>query len=236
MPIMLKLNRPILAVSLAAAALLLTACARQPQTKAGQPSEPVCIDLSKYCTAQLTNSLNSPASVKENNLAALPKGRQVLGGVPFDIEGMVQLSGKKIQEWGRKEFPEAVKNIAIGEKCSRLELLHGAGGVYDGYGVAIAELVLHYADTSVSEIEIKNGVHVRDWWGDPRQTISATNSTLAWTGTNPALKQYGGANPGSLRIYRTTFENPRPDVSLTSVDYVSTMQNASPFLIGLTVE
>ena len=238
------LKRSILPACLAAAAFLLTACSRQTQTQpqtqiqtqTDKISQPVCVDLTKDYTARLTDSLNSPASVKENNLTALLRGRQVLGGVPFEIEGVVQLSGKKIQEWCRQEFPESVKDIAIGRTCSRLDLLHGAGGVYDGYGVTIAELVLHYADTSVSQIEIKNGMHVRDWWGDPRQTISATNSVLAWTGTNPAVKQYGGANPGSLRIYRTTFENPRPNLPLTSIDYVSAMRNASPFLIALTVE
>ena len=103
-------------------------------------------------------------------------------------------------------------------------------------GVTIAQLVLHYADNSVREIDIKIGQHVRDWWGDPSQRVMAPNSELAWSGTNPATKKYGGANPGSLRIYKTTFENPQPELTVTSLDYVSTMENSGPFLIGLTLE
>jgi len=174
--------------------------------------------------------------VKENNLAALPKGRQVFSEVPFQVDGILELSGKKNLEWGRTEYPETIKDIKLGKAAHQLHLLHGAGGVYDGDGTTIAKLVLHYADSSVREIEIKTGEHVRDWWGNPKQGVTGTNSELAWAGTNPAVKKYGGANPGSLRIYKTTFENPQPNLSVTSIDYVSTMHNSASFLIGLTVE
>jgi hypothetical protein len=59
---------------------------------------------------------------------------------------------------------------------------------------------------------------------------------LTWTGTNPALAKYSGPKPRALRIYKTTFENPQPEVVIATIDYVSTMQNSSPFLIGLTIE
>jgi RNA polymerase sigma factor (sigma-70 family) len=229
------------AAGVGAAVLLVGSIFHEHQQIVGQPAEntasqATCIDLSQHYTAQLTDSLNSPSTVTENNLASLPEGRQVLSGLPFEIGGILQLSGKKIQEWGRNEFPEVITNIPVGRVCSQLHLLHGAGGVYDRDGVTIAKLVLHYADNSVREIEIKNGVHVRDWWGDPKQAVTGTNSQLAWTGTNPAVKQYGGQTPGLLRIYQTRFRNPQPGISLTSIDYKSTMENASPFLIGLTVE
>lgn len=202
----------------------------------GAAADAFCLDLGKHATAQLTDSLNSPTSVKDNNLAAFPKGRQVFLKTPFQVSGVLQLSGKKLEEWGRNEFPERIDNIQVGRVCSELHLLHGAGGVYDRDDVMIAKLILHYSDNSTKEIEIKNGVHVRDWWGEPKQPITDTNSVLVWTGTNPAVKKYGGENPGSLRIYKTTFKNPQPGLSLTSIGYTSTMQNSSPFLLGLTVE
>ena len=213
--------------------LLSTPIGRAADSAAHQPK---CIDLSQYYTAKLTDSLNSPASVRENNLASLPKGRQVFSGVPFEVSGILQLSGLKLEEWGRTEYPQAINKIKIGQRCQRLHLLHGAGGVFDPHGLTIAKLVLHYADNSSRELEIKNGVHVRDWWGDPKQTVTGTNSTLAWTGTNPALKKYGGPRPGNLRIYETTFENPQPQIEIRMIDYVSAMENSSPFMIGLTIE
>ena len=220
----------------AAVLLAVTLPAFNGQSAENTTSKATCIDLSKYFTAQLTNSLNSPSSVTENNLATLPKGRQVFSGVPFEVGGLLQLSGKKLQEWGRNEYPESITGIKLGKRCQRLHLLHGAGGVFDPENVTIAKLVLHYSDKSTQEIDIKTGVHIRDWWGDPKQEVTGKNSELAWTGTNPALKQYGGNHPGSLRIYKTTFENPQPGTTITAIDYVSTMQYSSPFLIGLTIQ
>ena len=220
----------------AAVLLAVTLPAINGQSAENATSKATRIDLSKYFTAQLTNSLNSPSSVTENNLASLPKGRQVFSGVPFEVGGLLQLSGKKLQEWGRNEYPESITGIKLAKRCQRLHLLHGAGGVFDPEGVTIAQLVLHYTDKSTREIDIKTGVHIRDWWGDPKQELSGKNSELAWTGTNPALKQYGGNQPGSLRIYKTTFENPQLGDTIEAIDYVSTMQNSSTFLIGLTIE
>jgi hypothetical protein len=210
------------------------ACPGQPAQTNG--SEMFCIDLSKFFNTQLTNTLECPLSVKENNLGAMPTGRQIFSGVPFVVEGVVQLSGRKLQEWGRNEFPEAINGIPVGRKFSRLYALHGAGGVFDPERVTIGKLAFHYADGSVWEIEIKTAVHVRDFWGDPKQELMGTTSELAWTGTNPALKEYEGDKPSALRIYKTRFQNPKPGLSVSSIDYRSAMRNSSPFLLALTVE
>ena len=135
------------------------------QPAASPVNSATCIDLSKRFTAYLTNSLNSPSFVLENNLASLPSGRQVFLGTAFEVGGLLQLSGKKLLEWDRKEFPEAINAVKVEKRCRRILLLHGAGGVFDRDGVTIAKLVLHYADKSQREFEIQNGVHVRDWWG-----------------------------------------------------------------------
>ncbi len=200
------------------------------------PPKPACIDLGKYYNATLTTSLNSPSYVRENNLAALLHGRQAFSGVPFEVGGVLQLSGKNLQEWGRTEFPEEADGVRVGRKFSELHLLHGAGGVSDPDGTTIATLVLHYADGSSRPLELKSGVNVRDWWGNPSQPVTGANSKLAWTGTNPALKQYSHGNTGALRIYTTTFKNPQPRIRATTIDFKSAMKNSSPFLIALTVQ
>lgn len=195
--------------------------------------QPVCVDLKRFCTATLFDSLNSPTSVKSNNLVEFPKGHQTFGEVPFVVEGVVQLTGKKLEQWGRREFPEAVTNIAVRARGRFLHLLHGAGGVFDPTGETIARLVLHYADQTTSEIQIQAGLHVSDWWGNPRQKPKAPNSELIWTGKNDAIGEYSPKD--SLRVYLTAFENPKPEITIERVDYLSTMKNASPFLLGLTL-
>jgi len=39
-----------------------------------------------------------------------------------------------------------------------------------------------------------------------------------------------------LRLYLTPYENPRPDLEVTSIDFVSKLTHAAPFLVALTVE
>ena len=53
------------------------------------------IDLRPYINAQLSESTDSgPNGPKGNNLLELPTGTHVYGGVPFDVEGRIQLYGE----------------------------------------------------------------------------------------------------------------------------------------------
>jgi hypothetical protein len=59
-----------------------------------------------------------------------------------------------------------------------------------------------------------------------------TRGKVAWTGVNEAsLKQNK-----NLRLYLTTWENPKPDKKVVSIDYVSKKTNAGPFCIAMTLE
>lgn len=51
-------------------------------------------------------------------------------------------------------------------------------------------------------------------------------------GYNPHSK----ANGWSATLYRFRLKNPRPDVVITSLDFVSTGTQAAPFLLAITVE
>src|SRR4051812_45109181 len=46
----------------------------------------VTIDLKSYINTALTDSPASPKGIAKNNLAELPKGVHVFGGVPFDVQ------------------------------------------------------------------------------------------------------------------------------------------------------
>ncbi len=60
----------------------------------------------------------------------------------------------------------------------------------------------------------------------------AEEAVVIWTGNNRrALADYG-----FLRLFKSTRENTRPEVEITSIDFISTMTEASPFLVALTVK
>jgi hypothetical protein len=37
-----------------------------------------------------------------------------------------------------------------------------------------------------------------------------------------------------VRLFKTTWVNPMPEKEITSMDYISTMSNAAPFLVAVT--
>jgi len=189
-----------------------------------------------------------PGKAKGNNLASLPTGAHVYAGVPFDGEGRLQLYGRsqfdKQPSWAtlykQQQWATQIKNIVVGGRCDRLQVLHGACDVLVS-GQRLAGLVLHYTDGSSAEIPIVGGEDVLGWWGPIYDTDSswdrnptAAGTELAWAGSNPSIQKH--APDLSLRLYRSAFDNPHPDLEIASIDYVSGLKHASPFLLGLTLE
>jgi hypothetical protein len=200
----------------------------------------VTMDLKPCINAALTDSPASPIGETENNFVELPSGVHDFGGVPFDVEGLIQLDGINIRQF-KTNFPAAV-NIPINRKCSKIYLFHGANWVYpQNFGTVVAKLILHYADGGTREIGIVAGEHVFDCWAplfttgvDPRYFKMAPGTERAWTGSNPFIKKFYPDE--SVILYKSTFDNPQPDKVISSLDYASTLTGTAPFLVGLTVE
>lgn len=172
----------------------------------------------------------------DNDLASLPTGIQTLGGIRFDIRGVIQLRPREtgyawVDRFWKAAFPERVNGIRVQQKFRLLHLLHGTVA-YELDGVAIGSLVWHYADGFTRESEIIYGRDLRDWWTSGDAKSETDVATVAWTGTNAHAEEQGSM----VRLYRRTYENPRPEMEVTSIDYVSKLTRAAPFLIALTVE
>ena len=50
------------------------------------------------------------------------------------------------------------------------------------------------------------------------------------------LRLCGLVSPGEEQLYLVTWENPRPDVEITSLDFVPAQQAAAPFLVAVALE
>jgi hypothetical protein len=197
-------------------------------------ADPKLIDLTAYYNGSLTKGWipsSQYGTMAERNLGELPLGLQELGGVRFDVRGLIQLAGDSLNVVLRGGFPAEVKGVKIGRPCRRLHFLQGTGWrVPDG--MTIGRYVIHYADGQQQEVPLVYGVNVRDWWFDPKADEPTKDAVVAWTGSNPAARNRGQA----LRLYKFTWQNPRPDSAIESLDFVSENSNSSPFLIALTVE
>ena len=206
-----------------------------------ETSGAVPIDLTPYVNAKLTDAPLCWPGNNANNLAELPTGVHIYGGVPFNVQGAIYLTGGWLKKHYHKKYPLKVDGIQVDRRCTKIHLLHGAGYVlYTDYGKTIAQLVFHYADGSERQTNIVAGKNVCDMWvplftsGIPKFLDMSPGNEPAWTGSNDYIKKWQPEL--SLVLYKSTFSNPQPDMVLSSVDYISSNTMAVPLIVGLTVE
>ncbi|HVV70658.1 MAG TPA: DUF3471 domain-containing protein [Verrucomicrobiae bacterium] len=194
---------------------------------------PQQIDLSGKYTAPLTEQWHPDVTglpAGENHLGKLPRGLQKLGGTEFDVRGLIQLTGTQA-EFAGASFPESQSGIKIGAKCKRLSFLQGTGWQAED-GTIIGKYVLHYAGGTEATLNIAYGPDVRDWWANPSEPKTVGTASVAWTGSNAATD----AVSASLRLYKRTYENPKPELTIETLDFISTREASAPFLVALTLE
>ena len=192
-----------------------------------RPTRFVQFDLQPWGNLRLNQDFHLPG----NNLKLLPIGKQKLDDVKFLIgEKLIHLAGKRTPA-----YPETAEGIAVNYRVKRIHFLQSGGwGVAMSDGIAIGEYRMHYDDgTSVSN-SIVYGEDIRDWWMfDDR---AATRATVVWTGLNHASRSFQG-DRFKLRLYKMTWENPRPEQKITHFDFVSYNNSVcSPFLIAASAE
>src|SRR5262249_51048560 len=140
-------------LTLAACFLLAGASAAAPAPKWKEPG-PTFLDLTTHTNHKLKDDFNS-GRYANNNLAALPTGKQTFAGVKFHVgEGLMQLGSANF-----KGKPEKVEGIKVGRMLQRLHFLH-ATGFSAPTGTVIARYVIHYADKTRSEVEVAYGKDV----------------------------------------------------------------------------
>jgi hypothetical protein len=171
----------------------------------------------------------------DNDLAELPVGTVQLAEVWFDIRGVVQLrrveprGGAWQLNWER--YPEAVNGIRLNRSVRRIHVLHGAtGAIADGE--PIGGVKLHYADGTQTEFDVAYGRHLRSWWTQPTPEGGVSEGRLAWSGSNPVARDQGAR----LRLYVAAFDNPQPELRVTTLDLRSRMTASGWFVIAITVE
>jgi hypothetical protein len=202
---------------------------RAPEDSERSQQEP--LDLSAFINAELDRGW-IPGLPQESNLAAMPRGRQELGGVVFNVVGPVQLMGTcwRANKWS---FPKAAPGIHVDRLCRKFFLLHATRGEFPRTaGTTVARLVVHYDDGMDESLQIRAGEHVLNWVSSPPRAPTDTNTVLGWMGDNRVSAQRND----KVRIWRTAFENPHPDKKVAALDYVSAMSSCGPLLLGVTVE
>jgi serine/threonine protein kinase/WD40 repeat protein len=205
------------------------------------PATPAsAIDLTEYYNARLDLPWGVvPARmntiIPENNMATLPRGVVTLGGVTFDVRGLIQLAPTNQPEQGlRHLYPAEVDGIRINRRCSKFNFLHAAREVNCPTNTQVASYVLQYTDGTSAELPVIADRDINDWWVWPSFDRTPTLAREAWTGTNLQMSRQ---HPnGRIRVFLSIRENPKPDREIAAIDFVCAGAQCAPFLIAITVE
>ncbi|MCI0746451.1 MAG: hypothetical protein L0Y58_13695 [Verrucomicrobia subdivision 3 bacterium] len=178
------------------------------------------LDLSNYFHIPLYDVPAHPMLTNASNLAILPKGVHKFGGTPFRVHGVVHLTRNS----RNLPFPTEVRDIIVRQRCLKLHLLHGA--VFSEVSAGeVSRLVVHYSD----------GLE------EPLSLHSAGNDVTAGTGRNDTLLWQAPISAKDLKdrtvtLYRTSWNNPNPGKEIVSIDFISAMTEAAPFLLAVSLE
>ncbi len=111
-----------------------------------------------------------------------------------------------------------------------MRFLLGASFGSDPKGTPIAKFVMHHADKTVSERPLVLGHDAVDWWVAPPPPGEG-KPVVAWSGSNPASR----AQNATIHLYVVTWNNPRPEQEIESLDFISAKRITAPFLVAVTV-
>jgi tetratricopeptide (TPR) repeat protein len=178
------------------------------------------VDLTLFYTAGLGTDPSS-SSFSYNTLSESPRGVLSLSGVEYDFRGLVQLSSSRVGQ----TFPERIEDIPVNLRCRRIHFIHAADAQAPD-GTRIGTYSLRYADGKSAEISIIYGQDLCAWDLDkPRET---SPPVVAWRGRNRVRT--------CVQLFRTTWENPRANMEIKSLDLVSAMTHCAPFVVAITAE
>jgi hypothetical protein len=156
------------------------------------------------------------------------------------LNGLVQLQGRVMtsqanvyREPGLLGFVWERTGLHVGRSFREATWLQGTVWTAPD-GEDVGWLVWHYADGAVAKVPLTYGKTTARFWGDAAQI--ARESTYP----EPAWKLHESAESAGrerwVRLYRQSWTNPRPDVPVAFVDFVSNRESpGAPFLVALNL-
>jgi hypothetical protein len=121
-------------------------------------------------------------------------------------------------------------------RCEKLHFLHNScgSGKFPPQGGKIGEYVIHYANGEKLSVPIRYGENIANWWGTADKMPRPAEAVVVWEGENQASSNM--KPPRRVLITKYTWQNPKPDVVIATLDIVGDDRQVAPFLIAITAE
>lgn len=200
--------------------------ARDPATPAS------CVDLTEAYNGHLDSGWIPVDRYEayDDTLSGISPGIQSLGGVTWDVRGVVSTGRVGHEPFKRWRFGREITGIPVNRTGRRLHFLHAAH-FGDHVGERAGSYRLHYADGSTAELPLLSGRDIGDWW-DGLPFSRCDSGSVVWEQSTVWSEREGH----KVRLYHRTWDNPHPDREIVSIDLVAEGYAVVPFLVALTVE
>ena len=210
-------------------ATLLGLCSFATTRSEEPPDKWVFIDLQPKANQVLAETLSD--IYDDSHLADLPQGEQKFAAATYKIGPGCICLGSTL-----KTTKPAKVEIPVQRKFTKLYILHATGNggsddeSYIKDGTHIGQYLVRYSDGSGEGVPIVYGEDVRDYWNWDKSK-ETSRGKLVWSGTSPAAKMHDL----DVRLYESTWTNPKPDVEVLSITYSSHMDTpGAPFCVAIT--
>jgi WD40 repeat protein len=184
------------------------------------------IDLSDHYNGLLEDSWQY-TRYEANNLAGIVPGVHRLGGIDFDIRGLIQLDSRELSVRSNRRFEKRVNGIEIGVPCRKVHFLH-AVAYRSGRGDVVGRYVFSFANGETWERPLQYGVDLADWWKVADQEEIEEGSQVVWSERTAPNRL--------VRLFVTSIDLPNADTMLDRIDLVGGDLDSAPFVIAITVE
>lgn len=199
------------------------------------PKEFKTIDISPWCNMSLKGEGNTPwmGLDADNDASALKTGLGWFANIPFSIsaanKAAICLASQKDTS---NTIPASAWQIPVLGKATALSFLHTTSvpdkymrTMYDRNKVnpkTVAKYIIHYEDGSQITIPLVWSQNIKCW----NSQFGSGKTKVGWRGTTKA-----GAFI-SLEVF--TWNNPKPDIPITALDFVTCRDKVNPVLLGVT--
>jgi len=211
---------------LLAAVVLMAVSGCKPPERAAIPDTFQPLNLIMFTNASAFDDIDAPW--------LLPKGLQVFDGVPFQVDGVIQLSGSaRPGGQGHVNAPDSITGIPVNSGLEELHLLTAVDGSTDE-DAEVTRITLVYSDGSKATLSLKYGQQVRNWtgrWHSSERALRDTNASVAWVGQN--------SDPAAVdrfpRLFHVMLKNPNPHKKVLTLSVEKVVDNVGPFFAGITI-
>lgn len=200
------------------------------------PERAVSVNLAPYANRSFTDETAGDrkggwTDQGANDFRTMPLGRVEAAGVPFEIIDPAKNAGKScliLAGTDRNYFPEAIRGIRVGGKFLRLFFLHTAAW---GDQPEAGRYRIFYADGKSIDYILNGKRNIGNWWGP-----------------SPLPEAKVGVAGNNLGTYVAEWVNPRPEMEIASIDFLSPLyrdkanidwlptKTAVPILVAVTGE